>query len=226
MFNTRLPGAALAALIAIAACSSNEKSATVSHTSDGEVAASVTSALAPAVRLVVDTVGTEVRYRVRERLVGKDLDNDAIGVTRAVSGQIALTADGSIVPEESKITIDVTGLKSDQTRRDGFVQRRLLETATYPTVVFQPTGIKGGPKAIPTSGTGSFTLTGSLTVRGVTRPSTWTVNARYLPTSVTGTTSTAFSFSEFEMTQPKVPVVLSVSDTIKLEYDFNFSVKK
>src|SRR4051812_17804964 len=80
----------------------------------------------PAVRLVIDTVGTEVRYRVRERLVGKDLDNDAIGATRAVSGQIALAADGSVIPEESKITIDVTGLKSDQDRRDGFVRRRLL----------------------------------------------------------------------------------------------------
>src|SRR3954462_5350251 len=89
-----------------------------------------------AVRLVVDTVGTEVRYRVRERLVGKDLDNDAVGATRAVSGQIALAADGSLVPEESKIVIDVTGLKSDQQRRDGYVQRRLLETDKYPTVVF------------------------------------------------------------------------------------------
>lgn len=226
MFKFRPLGAASAALISIAACSSSEKASIVSHAADGEVATSMSTRIAPALRLVVDTVGTEVRYRVRERLVGKDLDNDAVGVTRAVSGQIALDADGSIVPEESKITIDVTGLKSDQTRRDGFVQRRLLETATYPTVVFQPTGIKGGPGTIPTSGIGSFTLIGNLTVRGVTRPSTWTVNARYLPTNVTGTTATAFTFGEFEMTQPRVPVVLSVSDTIKLEYDFNFSVKK
>src|SRR5262245_35243728 len=77
---------------------------------------------ASAVRLVIDTVGTEVRYRVRERLVGKEFDNDAVGATRAVSGQIALAADGSVVPEESKITIDVSGLKSDQDRRDNFVR--------------------------------------------------------------------------------------------------------
>src|SRR5436190_1848926 len=138
-------GTALAAF-AVVACTSADNS-TTSHTSAGEVV-SVTSGKATAVRLVIDSVGTEVRYRVRERLVGKELDNDAIGVTRAVAGQIALAADGSVVPEESKITIDVTGLKSDQDRRDNYVRRRLLVTDSNPTVVFQPTGITGGPKAI------------------------------------------------------------------------------
>jgi polyisoprenoid-binding protein YceI len=179
-----------------------------------------------AVRLVIDTVGTEVRYRVRERLVGKDLDNDAVGVTRVVHGQIALNSDGAIVPEESKITIDVTGLKSDQDRRDNYVRRRLLVTDSNPTVVFQPTSIKGGPKTIPTSGNATFTIVGNLTVKGVTRPTTWTVNARYLPTAVVGTASTAFTFNDFSISQPRVPVLLSVADTIKLEGDFNFAVKK
>src|SRR3954464_2350502 len=180
----------------------------------------------PAVRLVIDTVGTVVRYRVRERLVGKDLDNDAIGATRAVSGQIALNADGAVIAEESKITIDVTGLKSDQDCRDNFVRRRLLMTDSNPTVVFQPTGIKGGPKTIPTSGNATFTLVGNLTVKGVTKPTTWTVDARYLPTAVVGTAATAFTFADFSITQPRVPVVLSVADTIRLEGDFNFAVKK
>jgi len=180
----------------------------------------------PAVRLVIDTVGTEVRYRVRERLVGKDLDNDAVGATRAVSGQIALAADGSVIPEESKIIIDVTGLKSDQDRRDGFVRRRLLVTDSNPTVVFQVTAINGGPKAIPTTGSATFSIIGSLTVKGVTKPTTWTVNARYLPTAVVGTAATAFTFADFSITQPKVPVLLSVADTIRLEGDFNFAVKR
>jgi polyisoprenoid-binding protein YceI len=142
----------------------------------------------PAVRLVVDTAGAEVRYRVRERLVGKELDNDAVGVTRSISGQIALAADGSVIPEESKITIDVTGLKSDQDRRDGYVQRRLLETAQYPTVVFAPTAIRGGPKTIPASGTSTFSILGNLTIRGVTRPASWTsAGSRSSPRA--GTTS-------------------------------------
>ena len=216
--------AAAAAALSLAACSSEQ--ASVSRTSDGDVAPSVASGLAPAVRLVVDTTATEVRYRVRERLVGTELENDAIGVTRAVSGQIALAADGSIVPEESKLTIDVTGLKSDQDRRDNYVRRRLLVTDSFPTVVFAPTSITKGPKTIPTSGNGEFTLVGNLTVRGVTRPTTWTVKARYLPTTVIGSTATAFTFADFTINQPRVPILLSVSDTIKLEGDIAFAVKK
>lgn len=179
-----------------------------------------------AVRLVVDTSGTEVRYRVRERLVGRDLDNDAVGVTRAVSGQIALAADGSLIPEESKITIDVTGLKSDQSRRDNYVRRRLLVTDSNPTVVFAPTAIQGGPKTIPTSGSGTFTVVGNLTVKGVTKPTTWTIKARYLTANVVASTSTAFTFSDFSITQPRVPILLSVADTIRLEGDINFAVMR
>jgi polyisoprenoid-binding protein YceI len=179
-----------------------------------------------AVRLVVDSANTEVRYRVRERLLGRDLDNDAIGVTHHVRGQIALAADGSIVAQESKITIDVTGLKSDQDRRDNYVRRRLLVTDSNPSVVFQPTHIAGGPKTIPTSGTATFTIVGDLTVKGVTKPTTWTISARYLPTTVVGSAATAFTFDDFAIAQPKVPILLSVADTIKLEGDFSFTVKK
>jgi polyisoprenoid-binding protein YceI len=214
------------ALAVVAACSTERPSTTTTtQTAGGEVANSVSGAV-PAVRLVVDTAGAEVRYRVRERLVGKELDNDAVGVTRSISGQIALAADGSVIPEESKITIDVTGLKSDQDRRDGYVQRRLLETSQYPTVVFAPTAIRAGPTTIPTSGNGTFSIVGNLTIRGVTRPATWTVNARYLPMVVTGTAATAFTFADFSIAQPRVPILLSVSDTIRLEYDFNLAVKK
>jgi len=42
---------------------------------------------------------------------------------------------------------------------------------------------------------------------------------------VTGTATTAFPFSEFGLTQPRVPVVLSVADTIKLEYAFSLVPK-
>jgi hypothetical protein len=37
---------------------------------------------------------------------------------------------------------------------------------------------------------------------------------------VTGTAATTFLFSDFGLNQPRVPVVLSVADSIKLEYTF------
>jgi len=173
-----------------------------------------------ATRFVADTEGNTARYRIRERLVGKELDNDAIGETSIVSGAIALDKSGKIIPTESGFTVDLASLKSDQDRRDGFVRRRLLVTDTFPSTRFQVTEVKGLPSKLPTSGTQEFQLIGNLTVKGVTRPTIWNVKATVAGNKLTGSAATKFTFADFQLTQPKVPVLLSVVDTIALEYDF------
>ena len=171
-------------------------------------------------RFVVAPMGNEVRYRIREQLVRVDLPNDAIGKTSEITGGIALTTSGEIIPSESKFVARVGSLKSDRDRRDGFVRRNVLVTDQYPTVEFSPTAFRGLPKSLPTSGSHKFDVAGNLTVKGVTRPTTWRVNAEAKNGQVTGSASTAFTFSDFNIEQPRVPIVLSVADTIKLEYDF------
>jgi polyisoprenoid-binding protein YceI len=173
-------------------------------------------------RFTVAPEGNEARYRVRERLMNMDLDNDAIGVTRDVTGGLFVDAQGRVVPDSSRIVVNVKGLKSDKDRRDGFLQRRTLQTDSFPTVTLVPTAIRGGTGTLPTSGTATFQLLADLTIRGVTRPTVWQVTARADGSAVAGTAATAFTFKDFALDQPKVPVVLSVADTIKLEYDFRF----
>ncbi|MBW3630961.1 MAG: YceI family protein [Gemmatimonadetes bacterium] len=175
-------------------------------------------------RFVVAATGNEARYRVQEKIVGVDVPNyEAIGKTEGVTGALVFDRQGRLVPAQSKITIDVTKLKSDQDRRDGYVQRRLLETEKYPTVVLAPTAIRGIAGALPTSGTRTFQLIGDLTVRGVTKPTTWNVTAQFQRGRVTGTAVTEFTFADFEMQKPSVPVVLSLADQLKLEYTFNLT---
>jgi hypothetical protein len=48
------------------------------------------SSATPALRFVVAPSGDEVRYRVREQLVGVDLPNDAVGETAELFWSIAL----------------------------------------------------------------------------------------------------------------------------------------
>ena len=178
-----------------------------------------TKPVAP-VRFVIGTTGNEARYRVREQLMGKDLPNDAVGVTNAITGSILAYPDGRIVKDSSKIIIDVRTLKSDQSRRDGFLQRRTLETEKYPTVELVPTEIRGFSGKIPASGDVTFQLVGDLTVHGVTHPTVWNVTAHPDGQDFAGSATTSFTFKDISLDQPKVPVVLSVADTIKLEYDF------
>jgi polyisoprenoid-binding protein YceI len=175
-------------------------------------------------RYVVAPTGNEARYRVQEKIVGVDIPNyEAIGKTQAVTGAIVFDQAGRLVPAQSKIVIDVTELKSDQERRDGAVQRRILETEKHPTVVLVPTTIRGLTGPLPKSGTKTFQLLGNLTVRGVTKPTTWQVTAQFQGGRVTGTAVTQFTFADFEMQKPSVPVVLSLADQLKLEYSFTLA---
>ncbi len=176
---------------------------------------------APAeLRYVVAPTGNEARYRVREQLMHHDLPNDAVGRTTGISGTVAIAPNGTVDTAASKITIDVTSLKSDQERRDGYVSHRTLETAQYPTVTFVPTSVTG--VKLPLSGSEQrFDVSGNLTVHGVTKPTVWHVTAKGSANDVAGTGWTTFTFADVQLAQPSVPILLSVADTIRLEYDFH-----
>ena len=91
--------APLACFLVLAACGTGDSTVKAAQTADGEVALPSVAAVAPtpAFRLVVEPAGNEARYRVREQLVGHDLPNDAIGVTQAVTGEIAFGDDGAVI---------------------------------------------------------------------------------------------------------------------------------
>ena len=177
--------------------------------------------IAPAeVHYIVAPEGNEARYRVREQLMHHDLPNDAVGKTTSITGGIIVSSNGAVDTAASRITINVTALKSDQERRDGYVQHRTLETAQYPTVTFVPTSVSGATLPIGAAEQ-SFDVGGQLTVHGITRPTVWHVKAKSSGNDVTGSGWTQFTFADVQLAQPRVPVLLSVADTIKLEYDFH-----
>lgn len=199
-----------------------DASRTSSPRATPQVAVAASTQSKAALRYVVEGDGNKARYRVRERLFGREFDNDAVGETPKVTGAIALDAAGKVVPSESFFTAELAPLTSDESRRDNFVRRRVLVTDSFPTTTLRITEVRGLPNPLPTSGNASFQLVGQLTVKGVTRPTTWTVSGSVLENGnkITGTASTRFTFDEFQLEQPRVRMVLSLSDTIGLEYDF------
>ena len=224
------PVAALAVpALARAIVASRRQSAAATEATRDPVAPAVSRSLAlPAtdgLQLVVAPEGNEARYRIREQLVGVDLPNDAVGATTDVSGGIGFDATGKLVPASSKFIVNVGSLKSDKDRRDGYVRGRILETSQYPTVELTPTAIRGLTLPLPTSGNKTFQMVGDLTVHGVTKPTTWNVTATFDKGRVSGAATTSFLFSDFSLNQPRVPVVLSVADSIKLEYTFSLVPK-
>jgi polyisoprenoid-binding protein YceI len=221
MTSTLKLSAATLAVLLLGACEpGREADARPAIQATLEAPAQIT-AEAAAIRYVTAASGNAARYRIREQLVGLDLPNDAVGETSGVTGTITADAKGNVVSAESKFTVDVSTLKSDKDRRDNFVRRRILETEQYPTVTFVPKSVKGIGLPVPSKGTKTFQIIGDLTVRGATRPVTWNATAAFSPTGMKGKAVTSFTFADFGIDQPKVPVVLSVDETIKLELDFN-----
>ena len=215
------------AVLAVSACSSGEPETAFARSSTTRTAtnlpnlSTVRSDQSAGLRLVLASTGNAARYRVREQLVGHDLPNDAIGETKNLIGAISFDSKGKVVRDESKFTVDAASFVSDQKRRDGYVRGRLLEADEYPTVLLVPTEVRGVNLPLPKSGTAPIEMAANLTVRGVTRPTLWKGTAEFKDGAVTGSVATAFTFDNIQMEQPRVPVLLSVADTIRLEIDFN-----
>jgi polyisoprenoid-binding protein YceI len=172
-----------------------------------------------ALRYVVVAERSEVRYRVREQLVAFNFPNDAVGSTSAVDGQVVLDGQGRVLPGESRFTVDVRTLRSDAERRDNYIRRRTLETERYPAVVLVPVELRGLTGPLPSAGSASFELVGDLTVRDVTRRTTWQATASFSGPEFTLQAWTAFRFEDVRLQIPRVAVVLSVEDNIRLEAD-------
>jgi polyisoprenoid-binding protein YceI len=172
------------------------------------------------VRVVLDSSASQASYRAREQLVGKTLPSDAVGTSKGVSGAIVLSADGAVKRDQSKITVDLTNLQSDESRRDNWIKTRTLDTSQFPTVTFVPSGVQGLPMPLPTAGQLTFQLLGDLTVHGVTRPVTWQVTAQFAGTTISGSATTDVKITDFGMTPPQVGPVLSIEDGLTLELAF------
>lgn len=171
------------------------------------------------VRFEIVPEKSEARYRVREQLANLTLPNDAIGKTNRVSGAIVIGADGQVDPQQSRFEVDVSTLQSDQSRRDNFLKRSTLQTDQYPIVSFVPKTISGLSWPLPESGNFSFQMTGDMTIRDVTREVTWDVTGTLDGGQAVGQAVTKFTFADFNLEQPRVPVVLSIVDEINLELD-------
>lgn len=246
-FTRRLASLAVGALLvaAVTACGGSAASPTAAPPTSAPAATAVppaaTATAAPAaasdagapttapassgdvqtIKLVIVPDKSEARYRVREQLAGVSLPSDAIGKTNAITGQIVGKTDGTILSDQSEFVVDVRTLTSDQAMRDGFIQRSTLQSSQYPTVKFVPTSAPGLPLTPPASGPATFDLIGNLTVRDVTKPTTWKASCTLDSSQTVGTCSatTTFTFADFGLEQPRVARVLSIEDNITLEVD-------
>jgi polyisoprenoid-binding protein YceI len=156
--------------------------------------------------------GSQAGYRVKEVLFGQS--NTAVGRTSGVTGELAI--DGTTV-SRTKITVDMTTVKSDQARRDGQFQGRIMDTGTYPTATFELTKpIELGP--LPGAGaTVTKQATGTLTLRGTTKQVTVDLTARRSAATIEVQGSIRVLFADWKIPNPSFATI-TTEDHGELEF--------
>lgn len=163
--------------------------------------------------------GSVVGYRVREKLGPVTAETDAVGRTEAVTGTATLVADGETIQvTEASFEADVSSLASDDGRRDNRIRSIGLESSTFPTATFVLTAPVDVPADALSGTTVDVTMTGDLTIHGVTSNVSMPSQARLADVAIEVVGSLTFPFSDFGMTPPSIGGFVTVADDATLEF--------
>ncbi|MBX3051392.1 MAG: YceI family protein [Caldilineaceae bacterium] len=148
--------------------------------------------------------------------VGKGV---TIGSTQTVQGFLQLDLAGEQPLGENRFVVDLTGLTSDQSLRDGWLRDNALESNQFPEAVFVASSIAGAPENYTEGDEATFQLVGELTVRSISLPVTFDVTATLSRDTIRGVAEANVKMSDFGVTPPNFANTLVVTDlfTIRME---------
>jgi len=180
-----------------------------------------TTAPAPAAAQVyrIDATQSKASYKVSETFLDGNRIVDAVGVTSAVAGDILIDRTTPANSQVGEIVVDISQLTSDSNRRDNAIRRQWLESAKYPLATFSNAVISELPAELSEGTPFSFKITGDMKLHDTTQPMTWDVTMTLQGDGLTGTATTAFKMSSFNVDPPDIAGVLTVEDDVALTLD-------
>jgi len=199
-------------------------SATTSVAPDAPVTTEAAGAQTTVAPVVADGVegdwviaeGSEVGYRVDESING--FDTTANGRTQAITGTFTI---GATTVSAGEFTVDMTTFKSDESRRDGQFNGRIMDVANFPTSTFVLTAPIDFQQ-VPTDGTTiTASAAGDLTLLGTTKSVTFDVEATFANGRVGVLGKIPVLFADFGIPNPSVATI-STEDNGVLEFVLAF----
>ena len=144
-----------------------------------------------------------------------------IGTSDQVSGQFTVDFSGAApAVTAGEFQVDISALKSDQNRRDNRIRNDWLESARFPIATFKVTGIQNAPASYTEGAEASFQMAGDLTIREITQPVVFDVQATLSGSDITGTATTSFLMSDFGVDPPAMGDLFTVGDNTVVTVTF------
>lgn len=153
-------------------------------------------------------------YAVAETFLGQKRDAVAIGKTSAFTGELVL--EGGVI-KPSVIQVDLSTLKSDESRRDNRV-RDALDTANHKFAVFTVTGAEGGP--VTEGQEVALKLKGNMKIKGTEKPLVLDAKAKLVDGTLTLAATTTFKMTTFGVNPPNIANFVAVVDEVKMDVTF------
>ena len=164
---------------------------------------------------------SQVVYRVGETLIREsNRFNVAVGITRAVRGEVVIDRANPRASQVGPITVDISQFQSDSQRRDGAIRERWLESARFPIAEFTPMRIEGLPAQYTEGREIAVQVTGNLKVRDVVKPVTFTTVLKLLGPQLTGTATAKILMTDFGFDPPAIFGILRAQNEAEIEFRF------
>ena len=217
---TQSAGVAPAATEAVEATQPAADPAPTEAAADEPTVETPTDAPATAARVfTIDSAASEVRFQLDEDLRGTR--TTVVGMTDQVAGQLSLNLADLSQTEVGVIQINARTLQTDNNFRNRAIQNEILDTGAFEFITFTPTGVEGLPAGVAVGEVVTFTLVGDLTIRDITLPATFTVEATAVSdTQITGSATAIVNRADFDLQIPSVPSVANVEEDVELYIDF------
>ncbi len=164
--------------------------------------------------------GSQVGYRVREKLAFLPAESDAVGRTSQVTGAATLSESaGAITIAAASFDAAVNTLTSDRSMRDEKIREIGLESSRYPTATFA----LSKPVTLPVGATAGRIVhepvSGVFDIHGVSKPETLPVEFDLSGSTLQAAGSLTFPWSEFGMSAPSVGGFVTVTGKATMEFD-------
>ncbi len=162
-----------------------------------------------------------VIYEVGETLLDEDNRyHTAIGRTSSVSGTVYVDLDNPQNSSIGPLSINISTFKSDSDQRDASLRKYWLESEQYPLATFVPTALAGLPSSYQEGREVSFTVTGDLTVHGITQQITFDVTVNVTDEQISGQAIGYLLMPDFDIVPPSIAGVLQAEELVTVKFEF------